>query len=158
ARTGYNLGVMKIWTIGHSTRTLDELLALLAENRIALLADVRRFPTSRRYPHFAREPLAAALTAAETEYLWLPELGGRRSRRPGSPPPAWRLPAFAAYADHMETEEFLETVRRLSQRAAEARTAVMCAEAFPYSCHRRLIADWLTAHGAEVLHILAPGR
>src|SRR5687767_13757750 len=122
------------------------------------VADVRRFPGSRRNPHFALEPLRDALRAAGLQYGWYPQLGGRRTRVAGALPSPWRVPAFAAYADHMNSGEFRVAIRRLLDEAADARTAVMCAEAFPYQCHRRLISDWAELHGIAVEHILDDER
>ncbi|HEX5759713.1 MAG TPA: DUF488 domain-containing protein [Thermoanaerobaculia bacterium] len=148
----------RVHTAGHSTRTADELLALLAGAGVELLVDVRRFPASRRHPQFGREALAAALAAAGIEYRHEPDLGGRRAPRPDSPHTAWRVAAFRGYADHMETPEFAAALARLEALAAARRTAVLCAEALPHRCHRRLIADALVARGHEVVHLLAPGR
>src|SRR4051812_32280433 len=127
---------MDVWTIGHSTRSLDELIELLRAHEIALLADVRRFPASRRHPHFARESLERALPAVGIEYCWLPDLGGRRSANKASPHTAWRVPAFAAYADYMQTAAFVQNAQQLLARAGTSRTAIMCAEALPQRCHR----------------------
>jgi uncharacterized protein (DUF488 family) len=150
--------LVTVFTIGHSTRSLEEFLDLLAAHRIGLLVDVRRFPGSRRHPHFARDALADAAAQAGIEYRWVEALGGRRSRRAGSPHTAWRVPAFAGYADHMDGAEFAAAAAELVEWARGARTAILCAEARPEQCHRRLIADWLTAHGATVEHILASRR
>jgi uncharacterized protein (DUF488 family) len=152
------VGARRIYTIGHSTRSLDELVAILRAHGVELLADVRRFPASRRHPHFAGESLAAALPEAGIGYLWLEALGGRRSRRPGSPHNAWRIAGFAAYADHLDTPEFEQAARTLIERARDRTAAVMCAEALPERCHRRLIADWLKAQGHEVIHLLDERR
>lgn len=149
---------MTVFTIGHSTRTLDEFLGLLAEQGVELLVDVRRFPGSRRNPHFSREALGQSLPAAGIEYLWVEALGGRRSRRAGSPHTAWRVPAFAAYADHMDGAEFAAAAGALVERARDTRLTIMCAEARPEQCHRRLIADWLTARGVTVSHMLGVHR
>ena len=151
---------MVVYTIGHSTRTLAELLDLLGTHGITGVADVRRFPASRRHPHFGREELALALPAAGVAYDWLPELGGRRPARPGSPHTAWRTDAFRGYADHMDSPEFEAGVARLLALAARRPTAVMCAEAVPWRCHRQLVADALVARGVEVRHVLdrAPTR
>ena len=145
---------MVVYTVGHSTRSLDELLALLAAHRIAGIADVRRFPASRRHPHFAREALARALAEHDIAYDWLPGLGGRREARPDSPHVAWRSAAFRGYADHMETPEFDQECARLLELAAARPTALLCAEAVPWRCHRQLIADALVARGIEVRHVL----
>ena len=149
---------MTVYTIGHSTRAPDEFLALLAAHGIDRLVDVRRFPGSRRNPHFAREALAGSLAASAVEYRWVEALGGRRSRRPDSPHTAWRVPAFAGYADHMDTAEFTAAAAELMEWAGSARVTVMCAEARPEQCHRRLISDWLTARGVMVSHILGLRR
>jgi uncharacterized protein (DUF488 family) len=147
-----------LWTIGHSTRTIDEFVQLLKANRIQALADVRRFPGSRRLPHFNQEPFAAALSDAGIEYAHFPELGGRRRARPDSPNTAWRNEAFRAYADHLATDEFREGMERLLELARRKRTAIMCAEALWWQCHRGLIADVLKAAGHEVIHILGANK
>jgi len=146
-----------VWTIGHSTRTLESFLGLLVENGIEAVVDVRRYPGSRRWPHFARESLALALDECGLAYLWLPELGGRRSPRADSINTAWRSPAFRGYADYMATEAFAEGLDRLVNLACGLRTAVMCAEAVWWRCHRGLIADVLRRLGFDVIHILGPG-
>jgi uncharacterized protein (DUF488 family) len=143
-----------VYTLGHSTRTPEALIALLAEHGIGGIADVRRFPASRRHPHFAREALARSLAAAGVRYDWLPALGGRRPTRSDSPHVAWREASFRGYADHMDTPEFGEGLARLQALAAERPTAIMCAEAVPWRCHRQLIADALVARGATVLHVI----
>jgi uncharacterized protein (DUF488 family) len=149
---------MTFFTVGHSTRSLPELVALLQRHGVDLLVDVRRFPGSRRHPQFSRENLERALPEAGIGYLWLEGLGGRRPGRDGSPHTAWLVGGFASYADHMETDEFREAAAVLLDRARDATAAVMCAEALPERCHRRLLADWLTVHGAEVVHILDETR
>jgi len=146
-----------VWTIGHSIRSLDDFLYLLAENRIEAVADVRRYPGSRRWPHLAQTALAMSLEKRGLVYLWLPELGGRRTPRVDSPNTAWRNPAFRGYADYMETDAFAEGLDRLLNLAFGLRTAVMCAEALWWRCHRGLIADVLRWLGFEVIHILGPG-
>jgi uncharacterized protein (DUF488 family) len=148
-----------LWTIGHSNRTIEAFLDLLAEHRIALLADVRRFPVSRAHPQFGGELLAASLTSAGIAYEHFPDLGGRRNRRlPDSPNRGWRVEAFNAYADHMQTAEFQDALSRLKQLASDKSTAIMCAEALPWQCHRRLIADCFVAAGWTVLDIMSPGK
>lgn len=149
---------MTVYTLGHSTRTLEELLAILRAHGVELLVDVRRFPASRRHPHFSRERLERAFPVAGIDYLWLEGLGGRRPGRQGSPHVAWRVPGFASYADHMETDEFRRAAATLVERAREATAAVMCAEALPERCHRRLLADWLTVRGLQVVHLLDERR
>jgi uncharacterized protein (DUF488 family) len=147
---------VSVWTIGHSTRSLEEFLELLSANKIEAVADVRRYPGSRRWPHFAREPLGIALESGGLAYNWFPELGGRRTPSPDSRNTAWRSPAFRGYADYMETEAFAEGLARLVNLASGLRTAILCAELLWWRCHRGLIADalrWLTF---EVIHILGP--
>jgi uncharacterized protein (DUF488 family) len=125
----------------------------LQAHRIEAVADVRRFPASRRHPHFSREQLEPILAAHGIDYVWLPELGGRRSPKADSVNTGWRVAAFRGYADYMETPEFAEAFTRLLEVAHAKRTAIVCAEALWWQCHRRLIADALLAQGHEVLHI-----
>jgi len=152
------MAALPLFTIGHSTRTSDELIRLLAEHGIERLVDVRRFPGSRRHPQFAREALAGSLAAAAIEYLHEPDLGGRRQPLPDSPHTAWRVAAFRGYADYMGSPPFAVALARLLRLAAAAPTVILCAEAVPWRCHRRLIADAATVAGTEVVHILGPGR
>jgi uncharacterized protein (DUF488 family) len=144
-----------ILTIGHSTRSLEEFVVLLRENAIERLADIRRYPGSRRYPHFSRDALSQSLPEHGINYVHIPELGGRRSPLRDSPNTAWRNPQFRAYADHMGTEEFRSAVDGLL--ASRKQTCVMCAEAVPWRCHRNLLSDDLVRRGVEVVHILGPG-
>jgi uncharacterized protein (DUF488 family) len=141
-----------IWTIGHSTRSIDEFLAALDAHGIETVVDVRRFPGSRRLPQFGSAALESALAEHGLGYRWIAELGGRRQPDPASPNDAWRHAAFRAYADHMATDEFAAGLAELEMIAAGSRTAVMCAEVLWWRCHRRLIADALTALGHEVRH------
>ncbi len=143
-----------IWTIGHSTRGLEEFLGLLVKFRIETLADVRSYPGSRRYPQYGKEALAASLKALKIEYSWLPGLGGRRRAAPDSPNTAWRSAAFQGYADHMGTAEFAQGLQQLLELASRARTVIMCAEALWWRCHRSLIADALSVRGIAVMHIM----
>jgi uncharacterized protein (DUF488 family) len=146
---------MRIWTIGHSTRTVDEFISLLKENKIKLLADVRAWPGSKRYPQFNKDTLAESLTAHGISYEHFPELGGKRKSKPDSRNTAWRNASFRGYADYMETEQFQKGIERLLNIAEETGpTAIMCAEAVWWRCHRSLIADHLKARGMEMLHIL----
>ena len=145
---------MKIWTVGHSTRSGEELVQILVKNRIEVLVDVRTFPASRRYPQFNKAALAETLNKNHIEYKHEPRLGGRRKPRPDSHNSAWRNEQFRGYADHMETEEFKTGVRELLELASTKRVAVMCAEAVWWRCHRSLIADYLKAEGHEVVHII----
>jgi GNAT superfamily N-acetyltransferase len=142
-----------IWTIGHSTRPLQQFSDLLDRHAIEAIADVRRFPSSRRYPHFNQAALAASLAHDDRDYLWLPSLGGRRNPAPDSPNTAWRNLAFRGYADHLASEEFAEGLFDLLMVGLGRRTAVMCAEAIWWHCHRGLIADVLCAIGVKVFHI-----
>lgn len=148
----------ELWTIGHSTRSAEEFAALLTKNRIELLADVRRFPGSRRYPHFNGETLRASLAQHGIGYEHFPDLGGRRAALKESPNTAWRNEAFRGYADYMMTDEFARAATRLLELAAEKRTAVMCAESLWWQCHRALVADWAKARAVKVWHILAAGK
>ncbi len=143
-----------VWTVGHSTRTWDAFRAVLDAHGIEAIADVRRFPGSRRYPWFASETMADALPVIGMQYLWVPELGGRRKVRPGSLNGAWRNAAFQGYADHMASDEFQAGLAKVLALAGERRTALMCAEAVWWRCHRRLIADLLQHRGVPVLHII----
>jgi len=143
-----------VWTIGHSTRPFDVFLELLRTYRIEALADVRRFPGSRRYPYFASEALAESLPAHGIEYQWLPKLGGRRKVQPGSPNTAWRNASFQGYADYTASDEFADGLEALLALAARRRTAMMCAEAVWWRCHRSLVSDVLKLRGIEVIHIM----
>jgi uncharacterized protein (DUF488 family) len=147
--------IMRIWTIGHSTRNIDVFISLLEENGIRVLVDVRSLPGSKRYPQFNKETLTESLNAHGIRYEHFPELGGRRKPEPDSRNTAWRNASFRGYADHMETEEFRKGVERLLELAGEAGpTAIMCAEAVWWRCHRSLISDYLKSRGIEVMHIL----
>jgi len=143
-----------IFTIGHSTRSIDELVGLLRPNRIELLVDVRTVPGSRRLPQFNRPALERSLPAAGIRYLHLPELGGLRKPRPDSPNAGWRNSAFRGYADYMQEAGFHKALDRLIALADETTLAVMCAEAVPWRCHRSLIADALLVRGLSVRHII----
>jgi uncharacterized protein (DUF488 family) len=143
-----------VWTIGHSTHPLPEFLDLLQHYQIELLADVRRFPGSRRYPQYAGPALSAELDSAGIAYCWIPALGGRRRPIPGSPNTGWRHEAFRGYADFLGTEEFAGGLFELMMLAEGSRTVMMCAEVLWWRCHRRLIADVLVSLGFEVIHIM----
>jgi uncharacterized protein (DUF488 family) len=146
---------MKLWTIGHSTRTSAEFIALLEQHSIRTLADVRLLPGSRRYPHFNSDVLAAAIVEQGIRYEHFPELGGRRKPRPDSANSAWRNDSFRGYADHMQTPEFASGIARLLELAAAAGpAAIMCAEAVWWRCHRALVSDYLKVRGVEVIHII----
>jgi len=141
-------------TIGHSTRSLDELVEALRAHSIQTLVDIRSFPMSRRLPHFNRESLEKALPAAGMQYVWMKELGGRRKKSlDDSPNVALRNASFRNYADYMLTPEFESAIADLIKLAEQSRTAYMCAERVYFKCHRMLVSDWLAAHGHKVLHI-----
>lgn len=143
-----------IYTIGHSTRTLDELVAALRGHGVETLVDIRSFPVSRRLPHFNRESLERELPRCGIEYVWMKELGGRRKKmRDDSPNTGLRNESFRNYADYMMTEEFSAGIDRLLEIADREKTAIMCAERVYFQCHRMLVSDFLTAHGHSVLHI-----
>lgn len=146
---------LSLWTIGHSTRSIEEFTAALKSFAIKSLIDVRSFPGSRRYPHFNKENLAKSLAEQGIGYLHLHSLGGRRRVRPDSLNIAWRNEGFRGYADHMETVEFHEGIDELLRHAKAAPTAIMCSEAVWWRCHRSLISDYLKAKGIEVIHILS---
>ena len=147
-----------LWTIGHSNREWPAFTAMLAEAGIELLVDVRRFAGSRRNPQFSSESMAAALPHDGIEYLPLPGLGGRRQPLSDSRNTAWRNDGFRGYADYMETAPWQEARDRLAGLARGRRTAIMCAEALWWQCHRGLIADDFKARGWEVIHLMAPGH
>jgi uncharacterized protein (DUF488 family) len=150
---------MRIWTIGHSTRAIDEFISLLKENEIKLVVDVRAWPGSKRYPQFNKDALAESLAAHGIRYEHFPELGGKRKSKPESRNTAWRNASFRGYADYMETNQFQKGIERLLHVAAEVGpAAIMCAEAVWWRCHRSLIADYLKARGFEVLHILGANK
>ena len=144
-----------VYTIGHSTRAIEEFIALLQSVKIDVLVDVRMYPGSRRHPHFSRENLALVLPRAGIEYQHRPDLGGRRRGGADSPNTFWRSASFRAYADYMDSPIFQKALDFLQALGATHRPAIMCAEAVPWQCHRQLIADALTARGVEVRHILS---
>ena len=143
-----------LWTIGHSTRTIDQFISLLQANHVKVLVDVRSLPGSKRYPQFNKEALAKSLGEAGIRYEHFPELGGRRKAKSDSKNTSWRNPSFRGYADYMETEEFRKGIERLLDFAGRVGpTAIMCAEAVWWRCHRSLISDYLKVRGMEVIHI-----
>ena len=147
-----------LYTIGHSTRTLDELISALKAHRIETLVDIRAFPASRRLPHFNRESLESELPMHGIRYVWMKTLGGyRKATRDDSPHAALRNPSFRNYADYTLTPEFDKAINALLEIAKHSRTAYMCAERVYFRCHRMIVSDWLVAHGHEVLHIDAEG-
>lgn len=147
-----------IYTVGHSTHTFEAFVALLEAVHVNQIADVRRFPASRRYPHFNREALETALGFQDIAYQWFAHLGGRRKANPHSHNTAWRNESFRGYADYMETAPFQAGLRALKAMAVTRVTALLCAESLWWQCHRGLIADALKAEGWDVRHILAPSK
>ncbi|MDQ3072602.1 MAG: DUF488 domain-containing protein [Bacteroidota bacterium] len=145
---------LRIWTIGHSTRTIEGFMELLKRSKIQQLVDVRSYPGSRRYPHFNREALAGYLAEAGIAYIHSKDLGGRRKPAANSKNNAWRNDAFRGYADYMETGTFHEAIRELKTLAETTNTAYMCSEALWWKCHRSLISDYLKAEGWEIQHIM----
>ncbi len=143
-----------LYTIGHSTRSADEFRALLAAHGIERLVDIRKFPASRRFPHFNAQPLAEFLAQAGIEYRHEADLGGRRRGTADSPNGYWRNASFRAFADHMASEPFAAAIDRLVALAAERPTAILCAEAVPWRCHRWLVSDAVLARGVNVVHLL----
>lgn len=149
----------RIWTIGHSNHPLARFIELLRGQSIELVADVRRFPASRAHPQYNGDALTISLAAAGILYKHFPQLGGRRRERlADSPNTAWRVEAFNAYADHLQSAEAQEAMNALVQIALKSPAALMCAEALPWRCHRRVIADALLAAGWEVLDIMPTGK
>jgi hypothetical protein len=157
ARSADCEGPRTVHTIGHSTRPLEVFVTLLEDHRIQVLVDVRRWPTSRRFPHFRGEALAEALHRRGIGYVWREDLGGYRRPQPGSPNTGWKVGAFRAYADFMLTEAFEHTLQELEAMAAERRICLMCAEASPWRCHRQLLADAFVVRGWNVRHITDRG-
>jgi uncharacterized protein (DUF488 family) len=147
-----------IYTIGHSTHPIEVFIGMLQSFDVALVADIRRFPGSRKYPHFNSEALNASLRTAGIGYVHMPELGGRRKPLPDSHNTAWRNDAFRGYADYMETDDFKKAVAKLEDMARTQATAYMCSEAVWWRCHRALVSDYLKAAGWTVMHIMAAGK
>jgi uncharacterized protein (DUF488 family) len=155
-RTGWSI-VATLWTVGHSTHSASRFQKILEAHEIEIVADVRRFPGSRRLPQFSQSTLESDLAGHGIAYCWLPQLGGRRSPAPHSPNTGWRHRAFRAYADHTASEEFAEGLFELLMLAEGLRTVVMCAEVLWWRCHRRLIADAAVSLGVDVIHIRDTG-
>ncbi|MFY0540562.1 DUF488 family protein [Nannocystis pusilla] len=149
---------MRVYTIGHSTRTFDELVALLRSFDVAVVADIRTIPRSRHNPQFNGDALKAALRRRHLQYVHLPRLGGLRRPGKDATNSAWRNQSFRGYADYMQTDEFAAGLAELRGWAAKGGVALMCAEAVPWRCHRSLVADALTARGARVEHITGLSR
>jgi uncharacterized protein (DUF488 family) len=149
---------MRVWTVGHSTHSLDAFVALLATHDIAQVTDVRTVPKSRRHPHFHTDALARSLPDRGVAYVHLPRLGGWRHPDAESPNRAWQNPSFRGYADYAMGDEFADGLAQLREHSRARRTAVMCSEALWWRCHRRLIADRLVVAGDTVCHISSTGR
>lgn len=147
-----------IWTIGHSTRTLEEFIMLLNSFQIELLVDIRRYPNSKRYPYFNKEALQQSLPEQNIAYAHLVNLGGRRKPRLDSHNTGWRVAAFRGYADYMETNDFKIAIKELESSGNENRVAFMCSEAVWWSCHRSLVSDYLKFNGWLVWHIMGQGK
>ena len=143
-----------VWTIGHSTHSLEEFVAMLHSFQIQMLVDIRNFPGSRRYPHFNKDALEVSLPSHDIQYMHLKELGGRRKPVENSVNKAWRNDAFRGYADYMQTNEFKSAITKLEATANKYRTAYMCSEAVWWSCHRSLVSDYLKWKGWTVMHIM----
>ncbi len=143
-----------IFTIGHSTRTAEHLIAMLQSFDIKILTDIRSFPGSKRYPHFNKENLEMSMPENNIEYLHLKALGGRRTPKKDSTNTAWENAAFRGYADYMETDGFKDAIQELESIAIQNRTAYMCSEAVWWRCHRSLVSDYLKINGWMVLHIM----
>ena len=144
-----------IWTVGHSTHPIEAFLELLQAHEIRILVDVRRLPYSRRNPQFNTDALAESLAKAALQYHHLAALGGRRKSRADSINRGWRSAGFRGYADYMQTNTFRGGLEELMAHGTSAPTAIMCAEAVPWRCHRQLIADALVSRGWQVRHILS---
>lgn len=149
---------MTVYTIGHSNRSLEAFLELLRSFSIELVADVRHYPGSRAHPHFGKERLAASLRAIGIDYLHFEALGGRHRTLSDSSNTGWQHEAFRGYADYALTPAFARALDELIATSRKKRTAILCAEAVPWRCHRRIITDYLLVRGIEVVHILGPGR
>jgi len=147
-----------IWSIGHSTRPLDELVAMLQSSQIEIVADIRSSPGSTKFPQFNKEALQISLPENNIQYIHLKDLGGRRKVNPDSKNTVWRHPAFRGYADYMGTDTFKEGIRELEKIALKQRTAYMCSEAVWWRCHRSMVSDYLKVHGWKVMHIMGVGK
>ena len=147
-----------VWTIGHSTRPMDEFVDMLLSFEIKMVVDIRSFPGSRRYPQFNKEALEISLPENDIQYFHLKNLGGRRKVKPDSKNTGWRSEAFRGYADYMATDEFREGIKQLEEIALKMRTAYMCSEAVWWRCHRSMVSDYLKNRGWKVMHIMGIGK
>jgi uncharacterized protein (DUF488 family) len=147
-----------IWTIGHSTKTIDHFISALQSFNIELVADIRSFPGSRRYPHFNKEALEVSLPVNGINYTHLKELGGRRRAKEDSINTGWRNAAFRGFADYMQTDNFKKGIEQLEELASTKRTSYMCSEAVWWRCHRSLVSDFLKLRGWNVFHIMEIGK
>ena len=147
-----------IWTIGHSTHSLEEFVAMLYYFNIELVVDIRSFPGSRKFPRFNKEMLEVSLPQNNIQYTHLKKLGGRRKVKPNSKNTSWRHAAFRGYADYMGTDSFAEGIKELTKIAQQERTAYMCSEAVWWRCHRSMVSDYLKADGWNVQHIMQIGK
>jgi uncharacterized protein (DUF488 family) len=147
-----------VWTIGHSTRTFEEFIEMLRSFQIEMVADIRSYPGSRKFPQFNKESLQITLPENDIQYIHLKKLGGRRKAISDSKNTTWRHLAFRAYADYMQTNDFKEGIKELEDIALKKRTAYMCSEAVWWRCHRSMVSDYLKAHDWKVMHIMAVGK
>lgn len=147
-----------IWTIGHSTRSLEEFTNMLQSFDIELVADIRSYPGSRKFPQFNKEALEISLPQNDIQYIHIKDLGGRRKANLNSKNTGWHHVAFRSYADYMETDDFKNGIQQLEKIAIEKRTAYMCSEAVWWRCHRSMVSDYLKLHGWKVMHIMAMGK
>ena len=147
-----------IWTVGHSTRPIGEFIKLIHLSDVEIVADIRRYPGSRKYPQYNKEALEKSLSDAGIKYIHLPDLGGRRKPLPDSINKGWRLPSFRGYADYMATDAFRNALEYLECIARKERTVYMCSEAVWWRCHRALVSDFLKLRDWTVIHIMSAGK
>ena len=154
-----NQSALRIFTVGHSTHPIEHFLGLLGEHQIVLVADVRSFPSSRKWPQFNQAELSQSLVRTGIQYQWLKRLGGRRhSKRKDSPHTGWTHPAFRSYADYTESADFAGGLEELTAPARAARAVYLCSEGLWWRCHRRIISDYLVLRGWQVDHIMPDGK
>jgi uncharacterized protein (DUF488 family) len=147
-----------VWTIGHSTQSIEAFMAVLHSFQIKKVVDIRMYPGSRRHPHFNKEALEASMPESNVKYCHMVSLGGRRKPKPDSKNTGWRLEAFRGYADYMETNAFQSAIKELEETALKEPTVYMCSEAVWWSCHRALVSDYLKVRGWIVMHIMGKGK